>query len=262
MDKVITNKGEFTWDLVSAAPHAYWCELNNVTYRTIGVIGSRPFFYFSPTHKEIGDRKTDSHICYQELEAAGCMSNQIYDENPPLKQWTPPPYKEVYKNKTFVYKKPIMVINNKYTEEWGKDPVNFIPEHFLAYIVKKFKKKYQIIYIRPDGNGKRYGNDYNVFFDFKDQERNAMGNDVIYFDDICAEYSEKSYNELQLMVHANSDRFVSALGGNSTLCSYFGGKNLVVYGGGHLGGHRGYYKLLSGCEITLMRKEEDIKKYL
>ena len=40
-------------------------------------------------------------------------------------QWTPPPYKEHYKNDRFKFDKPVIVISNRYNYEHGKFPRGF-----------------------------------------------------------------------------------------------------------------------------------------
>jgi len=46
-------------------------------------------------------------------------------------------------------------------------------------------------------------------------------------DDIVADNTKYTYNEIQLMTFSNVDNFISIAGGNSIFCSYFGGKQVT-----------------------------------
>eukprot|EP01042_Synura_sphagnicola_P009674 gene9674-biopygen10059 len=71
-------------------------------------------------------------------------------------------------------------------------------------------------------------------------------------DDFAAQYPQYAFNELQFMLHANSERFISVQGGNSVIASYFGGTNIVYCREGQeLTGHEyeRLYPRFSGARI-------------
>lgn len=90
----------------------------------------------------------------------------------------------------------------------------------------------RVIYIRPDPreNLPGFGADHNYAADFNDHEHLRKHHpEIMIFQDILkqqrnTERPDLSYNELQLMLHAESERFVSVLGGNCILASYFAGR--------------------------------------
>ena len=52
-------------------------------------------------------------------------------------------------------------------------------------------------------------------------------NDVWLFDDIAKKYPQYTYNEIQLKIMANTDKFISVCGGNGILSSLFGGTSII-----------------------------------
>lgn len=94
----------------------------------------------------------------------------------------------------------------------------------------------RLIYIRPDPreNLPGFGADHNRPADFNDHAHLRKHHpEVMIFQDIlkqqrASERPELTYNELQLMLHAESERFVSVLGGNCILASYFAGTSSTV----------------------------------
>ncbi|DBA95148.1 TPA: hypothetical protein ACH3X1_015702 [Trebouxia sp. C0004] len=53
------------------------------------------------------------------------------------------------------------------------------------------------------------------------------------FDELLRQYREYGFNRLQLMLHANCDHFISVLGGNAVIASYFAGVNVAYAAKGH-----------------------------
>ncbi len=50
---------------------------------------------------------------------------------------------------------------------------------------------------------------------------------MILFSELQQQHSDLNYNELQLMLHANCEHYISVLGGNAVLASYFSGTNVI-----------------------------------
>lgn len=212
----IKYNGEFTWDMTSVAPYAYWHEVNGVPYSTHGAIGSAPVYFFSKNHTEEGDRRNPVNNLHT-------LPDEIWTDikNPNTKEkWIAPPYKEYFKNDRFVWEKPLLIINNKYTEEHGGDPVNYLSVDCLERIVQMLKDKYEIAYFRPHGAEPGYSKDDNILMPLRDQNF-----PVKYL--WMLDPGTTPYNELQFMLHANCSRFISVSGANSVICSYFGGENLI-----------------------------------
>jgi hypothetical protein len=165
--------------------------------------------------------------------------------------WNPPPYKERYRNDRFVWNKPICVISNKYSTEWGKSPVNYLSLEVLEEIFYLLKDKYQIIYNRP--GGKDIPADHQNIVPLGDYE--LIGDkfsDIVTTQQLFNDNKDLTFNTLQLMLFANCNRFISVQGGGCILASYFGGMNIIYAKAGRelaAGTYKNWYNKLSGCEV-------------
>ncbi len=214
---IIKSRAELSWQLIIHVPKAYEAFLKQELEQTVSFKGSKPFFYFSDNHSEFntgGASYTDTTQIYQNTWK---YSGKF------------PPYKEYYKNDIFVFDKPIMVINNKYSVEWNQPPSNFISIEALQEIYETYSEKYQIIYLRPLGYERGFWGDGQTIHEFGDYELLKDYPDVLTIYDFDNLFDSKSYNELQMMIMAMSDVFVSAAGGGSVLCAYFGGTQIIYY---------------------------------
>ena len=233
---------EFGHELFAAVPYAYYLYKNKQLTGTRSAIGTEPFYYFSPKHV---------------INAAARHSSQVWgSEVPNVKvkeftgegEWIAPPYKARYANRRFVYDKPILVIANKYNQEWFGPPVNYLNTETILKIIDMCKDRYEIFYNRALPVILA---DDQVHLDMGEHEviRSAYP-EVRFVHELPGEF-----NVNQLRLYANCDRFISVQGGNSILASYFGGINLVyTVKGNELGG--GFYerlKKLSGCEVAGVR---------
>jgi hypothetical protein len=260
---------EFGWNISRCLPIVYGHFLDYGNIQSRSFIGTSPFFYFSPDHRELNVRgkkiKSGYHDPLGELD---------FDPRRWDKLWTPPPLKKAFKNKEFSYEKPTLVINNKYSKEWRLRDfcTNFLSVKDLRNLFEKFSADYQIIYVRPSylcphqgrlngyhdrlqgprGNGK---GDIEIGVLQEHTLKNEFP-DVLFFDDLL-EQTGLMYNELQLKVFANCERFISVAGGPAFLASYFGGVNVIFRKDGTNPSvrHRVYssgswLKWLSGAEIV------------
>jgi hypothetical protein len=250
--------GEFTYDLTSVAPYTYWLHKQGKLTETAGPPGSGPIYYFSPRHEIKGGRSITSpkKNIYPDI----VTYPEIYRSDINRSKWIPPPYKKRFKNKKFVYKKPLFIINNKYRDEWSRGPVNFFDIKFLQTVFDILLPDYQVMYIRARGTERGYSSDGADFPPFNDYE--LIYNNypkVMTMEDILQKYrNEKAplsdYNLFQFMLHANCDKFLSISGGNSVLSSYFGGTNIVYEKMGNLElCHQGYFKRFAGTDIHFYR---------
>ena len=87
-------------------------------------------------------------------------------------------------------------------------------------------KQYTIVYNRPRESD--IVGDHSEVRELGDIEavKRAFP-DVATIQELHAQCPDLSFNELQLRLFANCERFVSVLGGGSYLASYFGGTNVV-----------------------------------
>jgi hypothetical protein len=120
-----------------------------------------------------------------------------------------------------------------------------------------------IIYIRPTYKERGIAYDGHGLYDWWDYDilRKCFGNRIIIFNDLLEQNPDLDFNTLQFMVHANCNKFISAFGGNSAMCSIFGGINYVMLAG-HPGdgvhGHSAclfpdsYYCKKLKCDVRMM----------
>ena len=248
-DKItIRNSAEFGVELCLSVPYAYWLHKNNQLDGVVTSKGMKPFYYFSDNVKEDFNERTIDN------SAAGLddlPNNWIHglkpEEEPAIldySQWELPPYKEHYKNKEFDFGKTVMILN-KYNMEHGHKPYGYFDFESLAEMFRYLTEKgYTVIYKRPTNresgitiDTNEIGSLYNDLDLVANVEGVGVINDhqltkyfpnVILFDDIVNDNQQFSYNEIQLKVMANVDKFISPCGGNAILaCSW--GVPVMIY---------------------------------
>lgn len=245
--------GEFGSELQLVIPYAYYLHQKNLLKQTISSSMTKELYFFSENHIE----KYTKRICTQcaTPNKTPHVKELNYDE------YIPPPYKSIYKNKYFVYDKPLLIIHNKYNQEWGGPPVNFIDINTLDKIFNLLIKKYTIIYLRP--KSKNIVSDNSKIYDLN--EKNVLdsygvinGNEL--YKDTKEKYNINNFNHFQLLIHANCNKFISIQGGNCVLASYFGGTNIIYAKNGmelKCDSYNGHYKKYSNCNILYSRNYQD-----
>ena len=237
---------EFGYELQLVIPYAYYLYKNNLLKQTASTFFTKELYYFSNNHQE----KYSKRECIEPNNVPNKyphVTELNYDE------YLPPPYKENFKNDYFIFDKPIMIIHNKYNEEWLGPPVNFIDKDTLEKIFSTFHSKYQIIYIRPQSNN--IVSDGCEIFDLKEKELFSVygildGNEL--YKEVKDKYNISNFNHFQLLLHSNCDHFISVQGGNSVLASYFGGTNIIFAREGHelqCNSYNSHYKKYSNCNV-------------
>jgi len=255
---MITNSFgiEFGYELIAVVPWAYYLHTQGELTETISVKDMAPFYYFSPHHTEVEKRRH-----WDNMQMAMDIPNiRVHTPQLNLEKWTPPPYKEHYKNDTFKFDKPTLVVTNKYNIEWGEPPANFLNADTLQWIFENYQDKYQIIYSRflP-----QMGYDDTVdTLDLGEFEMIYGYPKVMTIQDLHSKY-DLTYNELQLKLYANCDKFVTVQGGQPVLASYFGGTNIIFARKGqelHCFSYQNWYNLFGGSDIHVTRSYPFLKE--
>lgn len=211
---------EFGFILWYHLPRAYDLYLNNKLNSTYSKSSTKELFYFSENHTEM--RKHNNNL-FEHRE-------QCYGHDAPIfthHNWTPPPLNEYYQNDTFKFDKPILTIHNKNTIEWGVDIFNFFDTDALEKLFILFKDDYNIIYIRPPYT-EEFGyqkDDNQSIINIGDEELLKKYN-IMSICDILKENNNISYNLVQFMVLANSNKHITPAG-DAVIPSYFGGDTLI-----------------------------------
>ena len=261
--KVIDYHGEFDQELRYVLPFAYWHHLNGTLKKTISCTNTKEFYFFSEHHAEQYEKRV-WQAGYGYYDVPNMTHSPTFDYS----KWARVPFKSHYKNDRFVYDKPLLVIANKYNIEWDKPPVNFLDIPALDRIITACKSTYQIIYNRPLSTQIVLDNSEIMELNEHAWLREKHP-DVILMHDLHEQYRSEvsSFNHLQLLVYANSDRFISMHGGTAALASYFGGINIILShpGGGmehHFNEYATIFPALSGAQILHAKNTEQVFDYL
>lgn len=258
--KVTSFDGEFAPELQFALPFAYWHYKNGTLKSTEAAKFTKELYFFSPEHSETFEtRSNEGNYNYE-------MPRILYSQNYNMKKWAAVPLKDIYKNDIYKYEKPILILANRYNMEWDGPPISFYSMELLEYIFSNLKGKYTIIYNRPKpqnitmDNSDIYDLDEFSWIETEHPE-------VILMEDLYQENLGKAnnFNHLQLMVYANSERFISIHGGTAALASYFGGINLILSKRGpehHFHCYHKLYPKFSGAEILHAKTDEAVKSYV
>ncbi len=256
--KVIEFYGEFDQEIRYAMPFAYWHFLNGTLKQTIGAKNTRPFYFFSPDHLE----KHATRV-WEAGYGTYAIPNMTHAPTYDFSKWARVPFKTHYQNSRFVYEKPLLVIANKYNVEWDKPPINFLDIPALDRLIMYLGGRYQIVYNRPLGN--QIVLDNSEIMDLGEHAwlRQNHSN-VLLMSDLHEQMgTDTTFNELQLMVYANCDRFISMHGGTAALASCFGGINTLL---SHPGGgfehdfdeYTNLFPALSGAKILHARTRAEL----
>jgi hypothetical protein len=246
--------GEFGYELTLTIPYAHWLAQQGRLGRTSSVAGTKELYYFSPDHTEVRDLQ-------RTFRRPPLRNSSVSIKDLDYSEWSPPLYKDHFRNETLTFGKPLWIVHNKYTREWGGDPINYLDAPTLDALLVRLHRAYQVVYIRPDleaiQRDSGYVVDHNEFEgglrDDAVLDKVEYRDSVLTFQQLMRAHPDITYNRLQLMLHANCDRFVSVQGGNSVLASYFGGVNIVYAKRGVEVVHdsyNGYFKRFSGCDVA------------
>ena len=256
--KTIAFHGEFGPELQYVLPFAYWHHKNGTLKETQSCHNMAEFYFFSPGHKEIFDlRSNEGNYNFE-------VPRVLYSHNYDMKKWLQVPLKETYKNDSYVYDKPALIIANRYNMEWDGPPISFLSIEMLQFIFDALKDDYTIIYNRP--GAQHITMDNSEIYELNEISWiRASYPEVILMHDLYEENKGKArnFNHLQLMVYANAENFISTHGGTSVLASYFKGTNIILskQGPEHVFGcYQTLYPKLSGARIFHAKTDEELKK--
>ena len=142
--------GEFGHELDRAIPYAYSLYKQNRLKSIECLKGMKEFYKVFPSNivKYKDNRKRVANL------SENWRKYIFINFNKPITfDWMPPQYSGLYKNIPIIYpsdnkiNNPKLIIHNKYTNEWGGKPVNFIPPKTIRELNRKFSDKFAIITI-------------------------------------------------------------------------------------------------------------------
>lgn len=172
--------------------------------------------------------------------------------------YKPPVLKGRYSHLVSDFTKPLLIIHNKYSIEWDKQPINFISVPFLKQLVEAFNNKYCIIYIHPTNKTNGYVKDNQSLLEFNVPE-DMWGHGFTI--QKLMKIHNLSYNTLQLALHDKCTKFISVQGGSSRIASYFQGTNIILHKQGselQAKSYEGYFEKLSHAKIYVVENENEL----
>jgi len=210
---------EFGYELIAVIPFAYWLHTQGKLTGTISNFDSSLFYYFSPNHTERDERRhsrkwKDMRLYYDN----GDVHRSILD----LSRWVPPPYKNYYANDEYNFKKPLLIVTNKYNLEWKNPPANYLDVPMLEWIFRTYRDDYEIVYSRF-----RKDMGYDDTVDTMDLGEWDLVKSMRIKTIQDLKKDGESYNFLQLKLYPHCEKFITVQGGTAILASYFGGDNII-----------------------------------
>lgn len=292
---VIDVNPEFGYELVCAAPYAYWLKEQGEYVKVITSRGMKPFYWFCDevvekyTSRSINNSTNgvqnlpNNWIHHNALANFGKDYSLLTEEEKvqangwlDYSKWIAPPYAKKYYKSNTPQVENYIVVSNRYNLEHGEAPVGYFDiESLYKIFTTLVEKGYNVIYKRP--RNVEFATDPNELLN-QDIVANVEGQGVIsdyklteyfdnvyLFDDIVKEIGN-SYNEAQLNIFSKAEGFISMGGGSSILCSYFN-KPVIIYVNtskdirpGYFEGESYFNKLSKAKVIPVIDKKEDIIK--
>jgi hypothetical protein len=245
--------GEFGYEMTLHLPLAYYLYKRGRLKKTHGLKGTRSLYFFSPEHIEITGRKRVGRP-YPGLNPYPHGKKMHYF------MWAPPPLRNHYRNELFRFEKPLWIVHNKYTEEWGGPPVNYLSRETLDHLFTILKRHCTVLYIRPVNLGEMMDHqdaaDLNEFAMIK-----RAHPEVMLFQHLQEKHRDLDYNQLQFGLHASAVGCVSVQGGNSIVASYFGVPNFILAKRGSeitTEAFRHFYSRFSNAAVFYTASEENL----
>ena len=259
--KVIDYNGEFGTELKFVIPFAYWHYKNGTLKKTISCKNTKAFYFFSPNHEErYASRKWKPYF-------NGIPNSEDHNVKYNLLQWERVPYREIFKNQTFIFPKPPLIVANKHNTEWGKKPVNYLSIALLRYIFENYSSRYTIVYNRPISTNLVHDESDVLFFDDFKLINEEFSNIIEMNSFFLKNYLQNrlNFNQFQMLIYSNADHFISVHGGAAVLASCFGGINTIfsVKGFEHYFKElKNFYPKLSSSKILHAKSDREVIDYM
>ena len=254
---IIDLNPEFGYELVCAAPYAYWLKEQGEYVKVVTSKGMKPFYWFcDEVEEKYTTRSVDNSsngvqnlpntwIHHNAIAVFGKDYSLLTEEEQKqangwldYSQWVAPPYAEKYYKKGTPALSNYVIISNRFNLEHGQTPIGYFDIESLYTMFNLLTEKgYNIIYKRPRNT--EFATDPNELQN-RDILANVEGQGVItdyqlteyfenvyLFDDIINQVGG-TYNEAQLAIYSSAEGFISMGGGSSILCSYFN-KPVIIY---------------------------------
>lgn len=218
--------GEFGAEVNSFLPFVYWLHraglLRGRRIRTYQ--GMRPFYFFLDP-EQIEETDAPRRFVFPHDRPAWLPNRDDHAATrSPFEMF--PDFRAHYRDGLFNLGRPILVVHNKVTPEWGRPPVNIFPIGLLDRIFDALAPSFHLVYLRPGllGTPPGYSADHQPDLPFEDLALLRQHPAVEIFDEMAqAMASAMPFNEVKLRLYAHADFHITVQGGNAHLLSLFSG---------------------------------------
>lgn len=227
---VLEYTGEFGPELVCFIPTILWLEQAGLLRgrQVVSYAGMQPFYDFLDDGRFVEKKVRRRYVRPEHRLSFLANANERTSRESCFEVF--PDYRQQFYAERLVFDSPVLVVHNKYSDEWHLGSVNHIPEELLDKLFARFKHRFQIVYFR-EGIGPTddlFSTDHNVPLPFGDREVLDRHPEVMLFDDLRSDWPGLSYNALKLRLFAGTWLFVSSQGGGSYMSAMFGGSLIIV----------------------------------
>lgn len=250
----IEYSGEFGCEITTFIPFVCWLKHEGLLAgrRVTSYAGMRPYYYFldpGEFQEKPGARQ------WLPPEERGWPSASTYTAT--RERWhRMPDYRNHYRDHGPRFKRPVLFIQNKFTVEWQRGPLNYLPLDQLEELLANSAGRFDVVYSRPRRlRGETgYVEDQNDHCNYPDLPL-VRRHGVLVLEDLC-ERDGLDYNQAKLGILAQSRFFVAVQGGGAHLLACFGDSlMLLLHREGEEYPHayrQGPYKYLSNPPPMLM----------
>jgi hypothetical protein len=224
---VLEYSGEFGAEIATFIPFVGWlkAERHLSGGKIISYSGMRPYYYFLDEHEFCEKPGRRSWVPTAER---WWPSNSTYTAR--RAPWhCYPDYRAHFAGQGPVFERPVMFIQNKFTVEWAKGPINYLPLSALERLLAAHADRFQIVYSRPRDAARiaGYAPDDNSDCDYPDIALVRRFPGVIDLEADCAARGAP-YNKTKLEILARSYVYVAVQGGGAHLLAAFGGALMLL----------------------------------
>ena len=141
-----------------------------------------------------------------------------------------PDFRRHFGRHPFHSDKPLLVVHNKYVDEWGEEPINHIPLDVLDRLLGRLTPTFSIVYFRHGimETPREFSADHNVPLPYDDLEVLRAHPDVTIFDELLLRHDDFDYNTLKNIVYSHCFHFISSQGGGAAHCAMFSGSLVAI----------------------------------
>jgi hypothetical protein len=232
--------GEFGPELVLFLPFVNWLSSKGLlTNRKITTYKGMNCFYDDLYCKEIIEKSQKR--CYTPLHYRPnwlpVKNEHNFDLNGPSPQHLYPDLRDKFSKLTLTSNLgsyPLLIIHNKYNDEWSSGPHNHIDIDTLRILFNKLSNKFTIVYIRHGISVNNYDfvHDDNSLLPFNDYDVLKEFPQVLSFEDLyishLAQGGSQSLNLFKNLLYSRCYNFISSQGGGSHQIAFYKGSRIAI----------------------------------